>query len=54
MTYDQYIARKRHDYAGRNDGTITPSLKGWYWTLKLDPKTGATTLVHAKTIGDLG
>jgi hypothetical protein len=49
MTREEYRRRKHHDYAGVNDGSITPELKGWYWTLYLDPAKG-TTLVHARTI----
>ena len=53
MTRQKYLLRKRHDYAGVNDGEFTPALKDFYWTLSMDTKTGATILVHAKTFEEL-
>ena len=53
MTREEFKKWKRHDYAGINDGSFTPELKGWYWFRTMHETTGATMLVHAEKLEDL-
>lgn len=56
MTRDEFKKWKRHDYltrTGINDGSGTPELKGHFWFLTVDEKTGATIVKHAKKLEDL-
>ncbi len=53
MTGEEFKKWKRHDYAGINDGSFNSELKGHFWHLTLDEKTGATILKHAEKLEDL-